>query len=214
MRFEVSGLDVFVGERQLLAGVAFALEPGQALHLTGRSGLGKTTLLRTLAALHADPGPSVRLGSDTVRALGEPTWRTRCMLMAQAPAMFPGSVRENLERPFAFGAARIAFDQTRAQELLQALNVFRDAASEWDREATQLSGGERQRVHLVRVLLLNPDVILADEPVASLDGESAASVWDALRNYREQGGRVVLLHHGERPEDYDELDLGSFACPT
>lgn len=218
MRFDVRGLGVSVssstGTKALLEGVGLGLSGGEGVHLKGRSGLGKTTLLRTLAALHADPGTNVTLDGQSVLDLGEPTWRTRCMLVAQAPTMIPGSVRENLERPFTFAAARATFDPSRAAELLREVGVFDDPTSEWDREASQLSGGERQRVHLVRALLLEPDVLLADEPVASLDAESAALVWKLLRGFRDRGGCVVLVHHGESPDDYASLDLGSFACRT
>lgn len=214
MRFEVDGLDVSVGATRLLEAVKFGLDDGEAIHLKGRSGLGKTTLLRTLAALHADPGAHVKLGEQRVSDLGEPAWRTRCMLVAQAATMMEGSVRENLERPFGFAAARGRFDPERAIEMLRMLEVFAAPSTQWERDASELSGGERQRVHLVRALLLDPDVVLADEPLASLDVESAELVWQLLRDFRGRGGRVVLVHHGESPGDYATLDLGSFACRT
>ena len=214
MRFEVTGLGVAAGTLPLLEGVEFSLDQGEGLHLRGRSGLGKTTLLRTLAALHADPGEHVCLGGRRVADFGEPAWRTRCMLVAQAPSMVAGSVRANLERPFEFAAARARFEPARALELLARLAVFADPEKGWLRDASELSGGERQRVHLARAILLEPDVLLADEPVASLDAESAELVWRVLHDHRERGGRVVLVHHGESPDDYAGLDLGRFACRT
>ena len=136
------------------------------------------------------------------------------MLVAQTPTMLPGSVRENLERPFGFESARGVFDPRAALDALHQMAIFEDATKGWTREASELSGGERQRVHLVRALLLSPDVLLADEPVASLDAANASRVWELLSGFREGGGKVVVVHHGGSPGDYRTLELERFACRT
>ena len=142
MRFVVDGLAVSVGQppERLLAGVAFTLEAGDAVALRGRSGLGKTTLLRTLAALHADPGEAVRFDGETAEVVGTPRWRRRVTYVPQAPVMHPGTVRENLARSFAFGVAEEPFPEERAERWLAELGL-RDGVLA--REARSLSGGEQ-----------------------------------------------------------------------
>lgn len=201
----VRSLDVSLPARPLLRGVSFDLAPGDALTLRGRSGLGKSTLLRTIAALHADPGDAVALDGSTARALGFPTWRRRVAYLAQAPTMLEGSVRENLTRPFGYRSATGAFDAELAETWLRAL----DLPYVLDQDATTLSGGEKQRVHLVRALLGRPRVLLADEPTASLDPQTRRRVLELLDARRDEGLALLFVRH-DAPEDAATLDLESF----
>lgn len=201
----VRSLDVSLPTRPLLRGVTFELAAGESLTLRGRSGLGKSTLLRVLAALHADPGEAVTFEGATARSLGSPAWRRRVAYLAQAPTMLEGLVRENLARPFGYRSAAGTFDPERAEAWLVAL----DLSDVLDREASTLSGGEKQRVHLVRALLGNPRVLLADEPTASLDPETRRRVLDFLDARRTEGLAVLFVRH-DAPEEAATLDLEAF----
>lgn len=201
----VRSLDVAIPERPLLRGVSFELAPGQALTLRGRSGLGKSTLLRVLAGLHADPGEAVTFAGHTARATGFPTWRRRVAYLAQTPTMLEGSVRENLARPFDYHNAEGAFDPERARSWLDALGL----AEVLEREAKSLSGGEKQRVHLVRALLGGPRVLLADEPTASLDPETRGLVLAFVDARRAEGLSLLFVRH-DAPDEAPTLDLEAF----
>lgn len=205
----VRSLDVSLAARPLLRGVSFELAPGASLTLRGRSGLGKSSLLRTLAALHADPGDAVTLDGSTARSLGFPAWRRRVAYLAQAPTMLEGSVRQNLARPFEYRSASGTFDAALAEAWLRAL----DLPDVLDRDATTLSGGEKQRVHLVRALLGRPRVLLADEPTASLDPETRRRVLDFLDLRREEGLAVLFVRH-DAPDDAASLDLEAFRATS
>lgn len=205
----VRSLDVSLPARPLLRGVSFELASGAALTFRGRSGLGKSTLLRAIAALHADPGDAVTLDGSTARALGFPTWRRRVAYLAQAPTMLEGSVRENLARPFGYRSANGGFDAELAETWLRAL----DLPDVLDQDATTLSGGEKQRVHLVRALLGRPRVLLADEPTASLDPDTRWRVLDFLDARREEGLALLFVRH-DAPEDATTLDLEPFRATT
>ncbi|MCB9615264.1 MAG: ATP-binding cassette domain-containing protein [Sandaracinus sp.] len=200
----VRSLDVTLPERPLLRGVSFELAPGHALTLRGRSGLGKSTLLRLLAGLHGDPGESVTFEGASARATGFPTWRRRVTYLAQTPTMLEGSVRENLARPFSYASATATFDEIRAKAWLDALAL----PDVLDRDAKSLSGGEKQRVHLVRALLGGPRVLLADEPTASLDPETRTCVLDFVDARVAEGLAVLFVRH-DAPADAT-LDLEAF----
>ncbi|MEZ4247918.1 MAG: ATP-binding cassette domain-containing protein [Polyangiales bacterium] len=201
----VRSLDVSLPTRALLRGVSFELAAGESLTLRGRSGLGKSTLLRLLAGLHADPGDAVSFEGRSARATGFPTWRRRVTYLAQTPTMLEGSVRENLARPFAYASAVGSFDAARAEAWLTRL----DLPGVLDQEAKALSGGEKQRVHLVRALLGAPKVLLADEPTASLDPETRATLLAFLDERVAEGLAVLFVRH-DAPADAPALDLEAF----
>jgi NitT/TauT family transport system ATP-binding protein len=149
------------GEVQALRGIDLAVEEGEFVTLVGPSGAGKTTLLNLVAGLERPDEGCVRVNGRLVRGPGPDR-----VVMFQEPALFPWlSVAANVE----FGLAVRGMARRRRRELALAwlrmvhLEAFADA---WVHE---LSGGMRQRVALVRALVLEPEVLLMDEPFAALD---------------------------------------------
>ena len=128
-------------------------------------------------------------------------WRTQVTLMAQDAPMVPGSLRENLEFPYRFQCARgRRFVVERAKEMMAEVGLEVPLA----REITTLSGGERHRLALVRGVLWDPSVLLADEPLSGLDSESASACLELLLRFARRPGHTVLLA-------LHDLELGSAA---
>ena len=190
----IADLTVRTGGRDLLRGFSLDLAPGEMVALRGPSGAGKTSLLRTVAMLQ-DPGAGrVALGGREPAEVGWPAWRRRVALVAQAPAVFPGAVRANLQRPFGWDGRHgpaPADDPMRA--LLDRL-LLADVAL--DADAERLSIGQQQRVCLARTLLTGPDVLLLDEPTSALDPASADAVEAVVREAvaGRRGGALVVSH--------------------
>ncbi|WP_412069332.1 ATP-binding cassette domain-containing protein [Rubrivirga sp. IMCC43871] len=160
-----------VGERWVWRGLSVAVRPGDRLAVRGASGAGKTLLLRALAGLDAlDEG---ELGANGEPVLSLPSHRAAVAHVAQRPALFDGTVRDNLGAPFAFAAHDGAYDESRALALTHAL--AREPAL-LDQSVDGLSGGEAATVGLARALLTDPTVLLLDEPTSGLDPDRAAAV--------------------------------------
>lgn len=137
---------------------------GRTLALLGPSGSGKTTLLHVMGLLERPDRGRVLLGGQEVRH-GDRAAQLRMAAVMQRPYLFKGSVRANVEYGLvARGVAR-SEREPRVQEALGLVGL----AGYADRGAFQLSGGEAQRVSLARALVLEPSVLLLDEPLASLD---------------------------------------------
>jgi putative ABC transport system ATP-binding protein len=165
----------------LIRDVSLVIDFGERLGVMGPSGAGKTVLLRALAMLDPVDEGAVRWQGDQVLGPAIPRYRSQVMYLHQRPALFDGTIEDNLRQPFGLEVHRArAFRRARAVELLEALG--RDA-SFLDKASRELSGGEAQLVALVRAIQLDPAVLLLDEPTASLDPTTAQSAEDLLNQW-------------------------------
>jgi putative ABC transport system ATP-binding protein len=189
----VSDLAVSVSGRLLLSGVNFYLDAGETLAVEGPSGSGKTSLLRVLAGLDDPAGGAISCDGRAPADWGLPAYRLAARLMAQQPAFAPGTVVENLKRPFSFDAQSREFDPVHASHALAALQLSPDVLSQ---SVETLSVGERQRVALVRAILTGPRWLLLDEPTSALDSDRIQCVEDFLTAWRaETGGGWLMVSH-------------------
>ncbi len=177
--------------RVLFDGVELRLPAGQVTVLEGASGSGKSTLLRMVAGLVPTPRGVIReLQGRRFGGAELPAWRGRVTLLAQDAPVLPGSLEANLTFPFRLRSAEGRRpDRERLARLLQEVGL---AGLPLEREARSLSGGERHRLALVRGLLWDPPVLMADEPLSGLDPEMAARCWDLLRRWGLRAGHAVL----------------------
>lgn len=151
--------------------VDFELASGDALAVTGPSGVGKTLLLRMLAGLDAlDEGEVICLGRPQ-GAWAMPAYRRAVLYMHQSATLFEGTVEYNLRLPFTLGGRRGELPREQAIALLAPFGRSADFLAQ---PQSVLSGGERQMVALVRALLLAPHVLLLDECTSAMDPESTA----------------------------------------
>ncbi len=182
--FELDGIGLARDGRPVLRDVSLAIPSGSTA-LLGPSGSGKSTLLRLLNRL-ADPDEgSVRFHGTDVRELDPLELRRRVGLVPQLPAPVPGTVADNVR----FGP-RLHGEEVEPDRPLRLAGLD---ASFAERDASRLSVGEQQRVMLARALALQPEVLLLDEPTASLDSAATGAVEDALRNLH--GVSLVLVTH-------------------
>lgn len=173
------GIVVTRGGRTILDRIDVDVEPGRILAVTGASGAGKSTLLWVLAGL-------IEPDSGTV----DPADRfDRAAIVLQGYGLLPVlTALENVELPLLVRA--VAGDEAR-QRALAALDRA-GLGDLRDRLAEELSGGQRQRVAVARALAMSADLLVADEPTAELDADTAAIVFAALRAEADAGATVVL----------------------
>ncbi|RQH07385.1 ABC transporter ATP-binding protein [Paraburkholderia dinghuensis] len=158
----------------LLQPTDFALHPGERAALTGPSGSGKSVFLRALALLDPLDSGTIRWNGHAVPRAGIPRFRRHVAYLRQRPALLDGTVEDNLRYPYSLAVYRgEQFNPVRIETLLAAAGRAADFLA---RPASELSGGEAQIVALVRVLQLDPEVLLLDEPTASLDPDSVRAV--------------------------------------
>ena len=179
------GIAVRLGGRPVLQGVSVSVAPGEVVALEGASGAGKTTLLRALAGLLPHGGGIASGGVRPALVFQQHALAGR--LSAEANVLVGALGRCGFWRP--------ALGLWPAAERRAAADCLADVglAGFGPRRAAQLSGGQRQRVAVARALLQRAPVLLADEPVASLDPENAAMVLGLLRDLARGRGLAVLV---------------------
>lgn len=183
--------------RTLWRNLDLSLHAGERLGITGPSGSGKTLLLRTLAGLEPIQSGELTLDGRALAHWLMPAYRARVVYVAQRPALREGTVLTALRAPFAFRLHRgHAFPEGRVHALLQALG--RDDSFLRQR-AEHLSGGEAQIVAMLRALLIDPDILLLDEPTASLDAATVAIIEQLITRWiAEQPDRACVWTSHDR----------------
>ena len=176
--------------RVLFESASISLADGQCVTLEGPSGSGKSTLLRHVTALALASEAHRRLEGTGYATAELPGWRARVTLVAQDAPMISGSVHDNLGFPLAQKAGHDrGFDEEEAIRSLTGVGLGRLPL---ERQVRTLSGGERHRLALVRGLLWDPPVLVADEPLSGLDPEVADRCFDLLLEYARRPGRLLL----------------------
>lgn len=195
---ELDHVAMSYGEAQILKDVSFALGRGQCISLTSPSGTGKSTIL-SIAGLLLEPSSGrVLVGGEEVPASNEAkraALRNRSIGFVFQHTQLVGSLRawENVAVPARF-AKGIDFDvEQRARQLLCDLGL----EERLDHYPFQLSVGQKRRIAVARALILNPDIILADEPTNDLDQGSADSVTEILFDQVKQGRGLLLVTHDQ-----------------
>jgi iron complex transport system ATP-binding protein len=189
-------LEVALSGRPILNGVSLSLPSRQLVALVGPNGAGKTTLLRALAGLVPSTG-GIEVGGDNLSSLSLRERAKRFGYLPQGHLVhWPLPTRDVVALGrYPHGAtdpARLSpRDELAVLRAMQATNVVGFA----DRPVTELSGGERSRVALARVLAVEAPVVLADEPIASLDPRYQIDVMLNLRGAADRGVLVVVVTH-------------------
>jgi iron(III) transport system ATP-binding protein len=197
----ITGLCKSFGTHPVLASLDLTVPAGSLTAILGPSGSGKTTLLRLLAGFERPDRGTVQIGARVVDAAGthvHPEHR-RIGYVPQEGALFPHlTVAANV----GFGLAR-AVRRQRAADLLELVGL----ADLGRRYPHQLSGGQQQRVALARALAIEPDVVLLDEPFASLDAHMRASVREEVQRILRASATTTLLVTHDQDEALSLADL-------
>lgn len=187
-----------------LENVNLEVQAGELVLLEGPSGSGKTTLLSILGCILKPSSGSVTIRDRQVSSLPEhrlPEVRLRHIgFVFQSFNLLPAlSVRENVQMPLDLKSVPRREAQRRVAGLLETVGL----ESKLDALPSSLSGGEKQRVAIARAVVTNPDLLLADEPTASLDWSSGHAIMQLLRDFgRQQGRAVITVSHDPRLKEF------------
>ncbi len=169
------------GDVTAVNGISLTINDGEFFSLLGPSGCGKTTILRLIAGFYTPTKGKILFNDKDVSAL--PPNKRNTGMVFQNYALFPHmTVLENVE--FGLRARRIPASKrnARVMEALEMVNL----ADLRDRHVTQLSGGQQQRVALARAIVINPDILLLDEPLSNLDAKLRSDTRDNIQKLQKE----------------------------
>tara|TARA_R110002072_G_C7910744_1_gene530335 strand:+ start:889 stop:1701 length:813 start_codon:yes stop_codon:yes gene_type:complete len=218
MMLELKSLTKKFGDKVAVDAATFTVDKPMMIGIIGRSGAGKSTLLRMLNRLSdASDGKILFEGREIsiLKGAARRAWQSRCAMIFQQFNLVPrmdvvsnvlhGTLnrRSTIATMFNFYPQE---DIHKAIEILDRLGIAEQAP----KRAEALSGGQQQRVAIARALMQDPSIILADEPIASLDPMNAQIVMDALRRIHEEDGRMVIanLHTLDTARHYCDRVIG------
>ena len=187
----------YSGGLEALKNVSFSLAAGELAFLTGRSGAGKSTLLKLIPAIERPSAGSVVVNGQNVASLKRaalPYLRRNIGLVFQdQKLLYDRSVYDNVMLPLAFSAHAPREAARRARAALDKVNLLaREKAN-----PIQLSGGEQQRLAIARAVVNRPTVLVADEPTANLDAESAIRILEIFVAFNQVGVTVLIATHDQ-----------------
>lgn len=206
------------GSKRAVDGISLVVPPGQFVGVIGQSGSGKSTLLRMINRLTDPTGGAIHFGEVNVATLkGRElrAWRARCaMIFQQFNLAGRLDVLTNVLMGRAFHAPvwRTVLKFWTSEEKAMGLSALEglDIARLSGQRADTLSGGQQQRVAIARALIQEPEIILADEPIASLDPRNTQVVMDALLHINRHFGITVMcnLHSLDLARKYCDRLVG------
>ena len=181
--------------RNTLSGLKFTLPKNGLVGLVGKSGSGKSTILRLIQGLYVPNDGVLRVGGVDIRDVDKPEWRKRIGVMLQDDILFAGTIAENISIQNklmswdrVIRVAKIAGAHEFIVELPRGYNTV------IGERGSTLSGGQRQRLILARCLATDPELLLLDEPTAALDQESEFRFRKCLRLIMENRTVIVSTH--------------------
>lgn len=186
---EINDLQIKRNGRIVLEIGKLDIQRGETLAVVGPNGAGKSTLLLALAHLLKPARGDIQFDGQSLRDLNDMEYRRRISFVFQAPLLMDMTVEQNVALGLKFRGISKEETRRRAGRWIQALGI--ESLSK--RRASQLSGGEAQRVSLARAFVLEPELLLLDEPFAALDPPTRTKLLEDLSQILEQDHKTAVF---------------------
>lgn len=194
--------------RRTWTGLTFAVQAGDFIKVAGPSGSGKSTLLRLCVGFEIPTAGEISYKDKPLSEWDIPCLRQQLAYVPQVTTTLEGTIKENLLLPYTFSANKnlpIPSDE----DLQSALARLTLPDVRLDDSATALSVGQMQRICFLRTLMMNPAVLLLDEPESALDEQNREILRTMVMDFHQQGGTVLWVSHNEFniPGQYKVLSI-------
>ena len=200
--FELKKVSILRQGKTILDRISIDMDHGTSYAIIGPSGSGKTTLLRMFNLMTIPSSGEVRFRGKPAFAYPLLDYRRRIPIVFQEPVLLDGTVEDNLTLPFRL--KRWSSENREASWMDKVLSVCQIDSGFLQESSHVLSGGEKQRVAIARALLLEPEVLLMDEPTSSLDVVTADRVIDSIVQHYPNTTLIIVTHALELIDKIDK----------
>lgn len=167
---------------------------GEITCIVGRSGGGKSTFLKLLNNMISPDHGNIKFEGENIEEYNPIKLRREILMLPQNPVIFSGTIRDNFTITLQYNGLDSQND-AKYNDLLKKVGL---SNQNLDSSAEKLSGGEKQRLALARILLLDPDILLLDEPSSALDEETEELIIDMVVNFiNQKNGTLVMVTHSK-----------------
>ncbi|KAE9364355.1 P-loop containing nucleoside triphosphate hydrolase protein, partial [Stipitochalara longipes BDJ] len=180
-------------DEPVLSNVSMIVPQGQQIAIIGPSGSGKSTLLDLFGRFYAASSGAITLNGHELARLSVSTYRSIVLVVPQEPTMFTGSIRFNILLGHESASDEQLEDACRQADIMDFINSLPGGINTLCGKS-KLSVGQKQRMAIARALVRNPQILLLDEPTASLDSKTVQNMFAALRSEDSQRTTITVAH--------------------
>ncbi len=200
---ECQNISYKVKNKSILKDISFSVDMGDYISIVGPSGSGKSTMLKLLGHLLSPTEGTLLYKNQNYVSYSPLELRKQIAYCFQTPYLFGHTVEENLHFPFI-----VEHMPPNTEKIEQLLAQFQLPSQIVEESVQNLSGGEKQRLSLIRTLLLNPQVLLLDEPTSALDEKNTQILEKTFQQLNQSGTTIVLVTHSlEQSQNYSNKRL-------
>ncbi|HLV28429.1 MAG TPA: ATP-binding cassette domain-containing protein [Burkholderiaceae bacterium] len=193
--------------RNILADINFRIQPGEFVFVSGPSGAGKSTLLKLIGGLEPPSRGAILVNghrSDRMPARARPYMRRAVgVILQDTHLLYDRNAIQNVLLPLAVAGLPPAQSHSRARAAMEKVGL----SGKEDLNPVEMSGGEQQRLAIARAIVNRPSILIADEPTANLDEDSARRIMDVFRDFNRVGVTTLIASH-------DRTLMASYALRT
>lgn len=188
MKLSFKNVNLSINKQNILKNINIEFESGKIVLILGPSGAGKSSLLRLMNALTDPDNGSIFLDNQEFKEIKTIEIRKKIGMIFQKPALFEGTVFDNLI--WGLKTQKKVIDKTEIEKILINLEIPLEYL---EKNIESLSVGEQQRICIIRSLLVNPDILLFDEPVSALDPQRAKKVLELIKRINTDFNKSIFL---------------------
>lgn len=225
MKITTENLSFSYQNKIILRDLSLQIPANKMIAITGPSGTGKSTLLSLFNRLWEEEGKGTQSGSVKINlenkwvdiyngAMSLSQLRQKVGMVFQAPNPLPMSIYKNIGFPLELSSKRTKKEiRSRVEMALQEVHLWDEVKDRLTEDARKLSGGQQQRLCIARAMVLEPEVLLLDEPTSSLDDKSCEKIEELLTELKKRCTLLMVSHHQNQirriADHLYELEIGS-----
>lgn len=203
---ELRNVSLTYGQNEILKDFNLKIEPKQKVAFVGRSGSGKTTIVKLISGFMRPTSGEIFVDGQELKKVSLSTYYKNIGYLTQEPMIFDASIRENLLYSFSSKDLRKISDSRLFEVLkLAECEFVKDLDTQIGEKGIRLSGGERQRLAIAKLMLKNPEIIILDEPTSALDSFSEDAITRALDKLFENKTVIIIAHRLQTVRKADKI---------